>query len=171
MVKRFNETHLLTDFAPGSYVMVTDPLVSGAFGERYEGPFKVCRRTTHGAYVLKDGDKLLPRNYAPEQLKLVSVEEEGEYVEGGKYFTIEAILQHAYDADSGQWKYLVKWKGYDASANTWEFPRAFRSMEPIHKYYRRIKQPVPDAVALEIEAQANSSGEDEEEDQEATTSD
>ncbi|KAF9276459.1 hypothetical protein BGZ74_003641, partial [Mortierella antarctica] len=50
---------------------------TGALDAPYDGPFKVVRRSTHGTYVLRDTmNRLLARNYAPEQLKLAfSVED------------------------------------------------------------------------------------------------
>ncbi|KAF9148464.1 hypothetical protein DFQ26_002335, partial [Actinomortierella ambigua] len=70
---------------------------------KYEGPFKVVNRTANGAYVLQDlTDAILPRNYAPEQLKLVTRDE----AETGRSYEIEAILDDDFDQKTGEKLYL-----------------------------------------------------------------
>ncbi|KAF9111198.1 hypothetical protein BGW39_004449, partial [Mortierella sp. 14UC] len=54
MITAFNRTHRLTEFTPGSFVMVKDEEADTALDPKYDGPFKVVRRTPKGTYVLRD---------------------------------------------------------------------------------------------------------------------
>ncbi len=47
--------------------------------------------------------------------------------EDGTYFTVEKILDDGYDSDDGIHKWLVKWKGYDETENSWYGPPFFVS--------------------------------------------
>ncbi|KAF9969604.1 hypothetical protein BGZ73_007988, partial [Actinomortierella ambigua] len=104
----------------------------------------VLRRTPNGTYVLKEGDQLLPRNYAPEQLKAVSVDDT---VTNEMYYEIEAVIGHRYDTDQARWLYLVKWKNYDDSYNLWIPKEHFRSLTTIQQYYKRLQMPAPAGIA------------------------
>ncbi|KAG0198239.1 hypothetical protein BGX31_004630, partial [Mortierella sp. GBA43] len=73
--------------------MVKDQLANSTFDAKYEGPFQVVHRTSRGTYVLRDlTDDILPRNYAPEQMKLViqSLDDENDPDFLG-HFEVEAI--------------------------------------------------------------------------------
>src|SRR5690606_23645930 len=73
MIEKFNARRRIVDFQEGAYVMVRDQGAQGTLVPKYEGPFKVVRRTSRGAYVLRDlNGQLLARNYAPDQMKLVT---------------------------------------------------------------------------------------------------
>ncbi|KAG0307459.1 hypothetical protein BGZ99_001437, partial [Dissophora globulifera] len=71
-IQRFNASVLNNDFPDGAKVMTLDPILGDKFRPRYKGPYTVVRRNQGGTYELKDGTrKLLPRHYAPSQLKFV----------------------------------------------------------------------------------------------------
>ncbi|KAG9072214.1 hypothetical protein KI688_006438 [Linnemannia hyalina] len=73
MITKFNKTHRILEFPPGAFVMAKDESAKGSFDPPYEGPFKIIRRTTRGSYVLRVAmNRILARNYAPEQMKLVT---------------------------------------------------------------------------------------------------
>ncbi|KAF9079401.1 hypothetical protein BGX23_004194, partial [Mortierella sp. AD031] len=73
MSDTFNRTHKLVNFPPGSYVMARDEVMEGRLHPKYEGPYKVIRRTEFGSYELEDmTNEALSRNFAPEQLKRVT---------------------------------------------------------------------------------------------------
>ncbi|KAF9148477.1 hypothetical protein DFQ26_002334, partial [Actinomortierella ambigua] len=93
-------------------------------------PYTVIRRTTDGAYILKDGTgQELHRQYAPSQLKLVL-----EDFEDGEVFEVEHILEHE-EIQPGVYKYHVKWKGYPSSSNTWEPIESFIETQCIADYW------------------------------------
>ena len=54
MTDRFNKHYKHELFPDGAYVMVKDVLKGGKLDPKYEGPFKIVRRNTGGAYILQD---------------------------------------------------------------------------------------------------------------------
>ncbi|KAF9164839.1 hypothetical protein DFQ26_000970 [Actinomortierella ambigua] len=77
---------------------------------KYEGSFKVVNCTANSAYVLRDfNDAILPKNYTPEQLKLVTRDE----AETGRSYEIEAILDDDFDQKTREKLYLMKRKEYN----------------------------------------------------------
>lgn len=138
MIEKFNRSHHITDFPAGSYVMIKDMDATGTLDAPYDGPFKVVRCTSHGTYVLRDTmNRLLARNYAPEQLKLAY---RSEYPDEAAYtHEVESIVGH-HTNKQGETVYTVKWTGYDSSHNT-EVPYSnFNSKSMITRYYKKLKQ-------------------------------
>ncbi|KAF9135669.1 hypothetical protein BGX30_011487 [Mortierella sp. GBA39] len=135
MIAKFNRTHRLVKFPSGSLVMVTDAPAEG-FESPYEGHLKVIRQTTRGAFVLRDAmNRVSGRNYALEQMKLVTQAIDAESHQGDHH-EIEKILNHR---DAKGWRlYTVKWKGYDEQHNS-EIPFGnFDSQVTVTAYYDRI---------------------------------
>ena len=117
-------------FPDGSYVMMREREDS-ALSPRYNGPYKVLRRNKGGSYVLLDSTgKLFPNNVPPSHLKLVdpstSVEDTHE---------VEAILDHRGPPHSRE--YLVRWRGYNEDADTWEPVSNFHTEQCIDDYWQR----------------------------------
>ena len=134
MIERFNATVLHNEFPDGAKVMSLDPIRGGKLTPRYEGPFQVVTRTSHGSYVLKDGTgKVLTRHFAPSQLKLVL----DDYEETETY-EVEKILDHrASDTSAKANEYFVKWKGYSDDDNTWEPEDHFIERQCITNYWAK----------------------------------
>ena len=143
MVEKFNRTHRILEFPPGSFVMARDPLAEGKLAPKYQGPYKVMARTENGSYTLLDTmNQKLSRNYAPEQLKLVTQSLDAPSDES---YEVEAILGH--ELTAGGMIYTVKWKGYDSSHNS-ELPYDnFDSDKLIRKYWKSLKQLNPHVSA------------------------
>ncbi|KAK3808803.1 MAG: hypothetical protein J3Q66DRAFT_265172, partial [Benniella sp.] len=92
MIDKFNRTHRILEFPPGSYVMAREELPDGKLSPKYQGPYKVMKRTSNGTYALLDKTKNeLARNYAPEQLKLVTQALDAPSDES---YEVESILGH-----------------------------------------------------------------------------
>jgi hypothetical protein len=134
--KKFDATHLLKDIPEGSTVRIK---INKGFRAKmdpiYEGPFTVVRKNNQGSYTLKDSTgELLPRSYVPTQLKHVpnSVDKEE------NCFEIETILNHRLDNVSNKYEYLIKWKNYDESENTWEPSHHIHSDNVIKEYWSKI---------------------------------
>ena len=56
-------------------------------------------------------------------------------VEGEQEYEVEAILTHR--QFRGKYQYLVKWKGYDSSENTWEPENNLTHMEELLAEYKK----------------------------------
>ena len=59
-------------------------------------------------------------------------------VEGEQEYEVEAILAHR--RFRGKYQYLVKWKGYDSSENTWEPENNLTHMEELLNEYKKRRK-------------------------------
>jgi hypothetical protein len=129
----FDARHPSADFRfpNGCYVMAADPTSRSALAAKYEGPYKVLRRTRGGTYLLQDRTGVvLPRNYAPSQLKLVAQDQ----LPTGQSLVVDKILSHS--GIGTNLRYLVQWKGKDASHNSWEPYESFDDVACIQQYWQ-----------------------------------
>ena len=134
IISRFNSSHKIVSFPAGSYVMAKDATRTGKLSPFFEGPYKVARRNRGGAYLLMDHDGvLLGRNFAPSQLIAIPTPSIGDTCTDDVH-TVEHIVDHR-TRDRG-YQYLVKWKGYDASHNSWEPACNFFDVSVISSYWK-----------------------------------
>ena len=100
---------------------------------RYEGPFLIVGVTRGGSYQLMDRtNELLGRSYAPSQLKIVqqnSVEPDSES------FSVQSVVDHK-EVD-GVDHYLVRWRGFSATDDSWEPVTNFDDLDVIRKFWQR----------------------------------
>jgi hypothetical protein len=75
---------------------------------------------------------VLPRNYAPNQLVMVQLPHGLP-----DQFEVEKILDHEFDAQTGKYRFLVRWTGYSAAHDTWEPPEHFADSAFVRKYMER----------------------------------
>jgi hypothetical protein len=135
---KFDSTNHMIDIPDGSLVMTVVERKSGGLQPEYEGPFKVVRRTRGGSYMLLDGDgKLLNRNYSPNQVRMIRAPE----VNLEETYEVEKILDFTpSEKKPGTYLYLVKWKNYSDSHNTWEPEEHFQDTEIISKFMDNMRQ-------------------------------
>jgi hypothetical protein len=108
-------------------------LARGKLENKYAGPYFVVEVTKNGNYILEDQlHQRLSDTYPLSRLKIVE-EDVSEPV-----YEIEKIVSHRKKGD--RYEYLVKWKGYDESENTWEPKESFTDMKTIEKYMKKVME-------------------------------
>ena len=121
-------------YPPGSVVMKYVDEKGDKGQPNFEGPFKVLSQTSSRNYVLLDNTGLLyPRNVPPSQLKLVNVPDY--LLEEDESYEVDFIVRHRGDHTSRE--YLVKWKNYPHSSNTWTKAKDFESTGCINDYWKK----------------------------------
>jgi hypothetical protein len=158
MVARLNNMRkalIPRSIASGTEVYLVDPIKTNKWQPKYLGPYTVVRRSQGGAYVLRDttGD-ILDRHVPIDQLKVLSSKEkkakqallepdqdgEEKQVPTEVSYEVEKIVDHRGDNPSN-YEFLVKWKNYASSENTWEPLENFEDREVIDRYWKSLTQP------------------------------
>ena len=131
---RFNKTHKMVEYKIGDFVMARDHEATGKFNPTYKGPYKIINKTKT-SYILQDYEgQTLPRNYPPEQLKLVRIMED---IPADEIYELENIVDHK--VHKSNFLYRVRWVGYTEAEDTWEPPENFGDPLTITKYWKRIR--------------------------------
>ncbi|EIE83945.1 hypothetical protein RO3G_08655 [Rhizopus delemar RA 99-880] len=137
---KFNDSHRLVDYAPGSHVMVRIPNKSGQLAPAYEGPYTVVRKNKGNAYILRDETGvLMPRAYTSVELKLISNEEVIELDDEGNEiinFEIEAVINHRGPPKNRE--YLVRWKNYSSEWDEWLSADKFNDPNTLRNYWKNL---------------------------------
>jgi hypothetical protein len=113
-----------------------------------EGPFTIKKRIGSYAYELD-----LPKRWRIHPVfhvmllkKFEETDEHGpnylqppaELIEGENEYEVEAIVAHRKIAN--QMQYLIKWKGYPTSENTWQNTKDLGNAKTILQAYKRRKK-------------------------------
>ena len=169
-------------FAVDDYVLLSSEHVlpdtlkrrpSAKLQPRFFGPFKVLKRIGPVAYRLD-----LPRSChfhptvhvsrlkkyisSDPAIRPVPVLPDPVFIEGEKYYHVEQILDHRTRGrnPNTRTEYLVKWKGYDESNNTWE-PAQNLTPDLIEQYNSSRVVELPDSFetmpTIEDDAMSNAS--------------
>jgi len=148
--QQLNKRKQMKPLQPGTYVMAIDNLKSSKWEPNYEGPFEILCQNEGGTYTLLDTlGREIPRHYTINMLKPLSNKPNDLSSEGGKQeeinteehksYVVEDIIAHELVGSKG-YKYLVKWKDYPTSDNSWIWAKNFDSLTPINKYWKKQKQ-------------------------------
>jgi hypothetical protein len=134
MKSSFDNTHRQIDIPTDSYVMVRDHARRKKLDARFEGPFKVIGKSGN-TYTLQDNSgALLPRNYPPSALKLISADP----VFASESYNVDAILNHR--STPHGYEYLVRWQHYTKEHDSWEPAANFDDEATIANYWTRRKE-------------------------------
>ena len=143
---------------PGTRVMAFDQTRASKWDPIYEGPFTIQRLTDGGSYVLNDatGDEV-PRRMSREMLSPIeddkvvnSFQESGginnqpsstNFIDEDEHFEVEAIMDHRMSSDQHTHEYLVKWKNYNVSFNSWITAEDFDGLKMIKAYWKKSTKP------------------------------
>jgi transposase InsO family protein len=132
---RFESRHrIVKSLEIGDYVMYEDPVRKHKRDQRFVGPYKVKEITPTNTYVLESslGDEIrAPMSLLKPIPAPVHKDEE--------VFVIEKIVAHRGKGDTI--KYLVKWRNYPSSANSWEPIENFDDQRAITEYWSRRAPP------------------------------
>ena len=130
MADIFNKAHTLVEFPPGSYVMAREEVMEGRLDPKYDGSFKVIRKTEFSSYELEDmTEEKVSCNFAPEQLKHVTQALDSESQE---HYEIDETLEDKETVEG--MRYLVKWKNHSEMFNSWIASELYDSPVTIHRY-------------------------------------
>jgi transposase InsO family protein len=128
---RFLRGASISEIPEGAMVMTKVDTGAKGLRPRYEGPYKVVRRTQGGTYVLAEGDgTVLRRNYSPNQLKMIQLPTE----DLPQTYEVESILDTR-KRRNGVQEYLVKWRGYSSEHNSWEPAENFQDVEILTRFH------------------------------------
>ena len=119
--------------------MSIDPTRASKWDPVYEGPYTILRQHRDGSYALQDElGQELTRRRTIEMLKVVDKEGPDKRPPTNKSpsYEVEKILSHRSDGAKG-YQYLVKWKGYPNSQNSWTKGSDFNSQQPIKDYWKQ----------------------------------
>ena len=102
----------------------------GKFSPTYEGPFTIAEQISPLAFRLNlpPGWRIHNVFHAMLLSKFTHTNEHGtaftqpppDIIQGTEEFEVESILNHRYDKKQKKDLFLIKWKGYSSSENSWE---------------------------------------------------
>ena len=102
----------------------------GKFSPNYEGPFTIAEQISPLAFRLNlpPGWRIHNVFHAMLLSKFTHTKEHGtaftqpppDIIQGTEEFEVESILNHRYDKKQKKDLFLIKWKGYSSSENSWE---------------------------------------------------
>ena len=138
-------TILSTPLPKDTTVYVRNEGLLGKLEPRFKGPFLVNNQTNSGNYKLRDmSGAVLEKSYPIEKLKLSQDDDTN------NIYVIETILNDRVFRQKQQ--YLVKWKDFPTSSNSWENESNFVSLKPIQDYWKHkqaCKSPLRRSKRLE----------------------
>lgn len=155
MKDQFDRKHRLVNIPVGSFVVVRKKGIQKSLAPVYEGPYQVVRKTDRNNYTLKDElGLLLPREYTPSEMKLVS---QDAVIAKEDIYEFDAIVDHR--GEPGSREYKIRWKNYTAADDSWITADMFTDTQAIVNYWKSVKGAVPkeDAQLLQKDVSSHTS--------------
>ena len=138
--ERLNERKQVEELKPGTLVMAIDPNKASKWDPVYQGPYTVKERNKGGAYTLINelGEEMLPRRTI-EMLKPVQQSSKlADRAQSGSNYEVERVMDHRKTTNGDE--YLVKWRNYFESDNSWVKASNFNNVKPIKEYWRKKRE-------------------------------
>jgi transposase InsO family protein len=137
---KFNATHrIVQPVQMGAQVMIVDSDRTSKAQPHNVGPYTVAGVTSTGSYILHDDkNSALIRN-----ISFLRPYTKADGNPEGDIYTVENIVRHKGRRGSPQLRYLIKWKGYPSSENTWEPLENIFDEECIAKYWNTFEKRTP----------------------------
>jgi hypothetical protein len=125
----------LDTLAIGTKVLVKNEGINSKLEPKYKGPYTIKGTTRRKNYILNDllGNEV-EKSYPLHKLKIFESEEPK-----STSYEVEKVLDHKIDK-KGEKRFLVKWKGFPESENSWEPKQNFNSMKPINEYMEQVRE-------------------------------
>jgi hypothetical protein len=145
-VDKWRKQIVKEELLPGTVVLIKDPLyllnpsTRPSTEPTYIGPYTVVRRTKYGPYILRDDTGAIYSRQVPvDQMKVVyshSTVAGGGESDDSDVYEVDYIADHK--EEGGEFRYLVKWKGYDRKEATWEPEENINDPQPIERYFKLL---------------------------------
>jgi hypothetical protein len=147
MKQQFDDKHRLIIFPIGSFVVVKKKGIRKSLTPVYEGPYEVVRKTDNNNYTLRDEMGLLiPRDFTPSELKLVSMDA---LIAKEEVYEFDGIVDHR--GEAGHREYKVRWKNYTAADDSWITADMFTDPQAVTNYWKRLKGSIPKKDAKQLD--------------------
>ena len=138
---------------PGTVVWLKDQRRGNKWEGSWVGPYTVSKRTTHGAYMLRDGaGSLLERPITLDQLKITSIDPSSV----DNVYEVEQIFDHRRRAD-GVFEFFTRWKDYGPEHDEWLAEDKFNDTQIIRSYWKKLDID-PDSLQQEKEGKKKRRG-------------
>jgi hypothetical protein len=123
------------NLAIGTQVLAKNEGINNKLEAKFKGPYSIKGVTKRNNYILNDVlGNAVEKSYPLHKLKVSEIEGSA-----STNYEVEKILDHKID-EKGEKRFLVKWKGFPDSDNTWEPKRNFNSMKPINEYMEKVRE-------------------------------
>jgi transposase InsO family protein len=136
------------ELLPGTIVQIKDPLyllnpsMRPSSEPMYIGPYTIVRRTLYGPYILRDdtGD-IYHRQVNIDQMKVVYSPKHlpaaaDDNNDDGDMYEVDYIMKH--EEKNGQFRYFIKWKGYDVKDASWVSEDDINDPQPVERYFKLL---------------------------------
>jgi hypothetical protein len=122
----------MSPIPPGTEVLLKNEYKTSKLDPLFIGPLTVVPCTRGGSYTLHGlGGSILPRDIPPSKLKVL----QDLSIPTDNQFEIDAIINHRNQSQGLE--FLICWKGYNPSHDTWEPIANISDITAIQKYWSR----------------------------------
>ena len=126
----------------GTNLKIKMPVTCRKLQPRRYGPFKIIKEVSSVAYKLElpecmqihpvfHASLLRPYNESTLFPNRAPLPPPPVVMDNEEYFQVEDILNRSWSDKKGEFRYLVKWKGYDSSWNSWHWGSVLKEQQDV----------------------------------------